>query len=168
MVKIKGGKEKPKKFWKIDYKDEVENVLPIGHSDTNSKTFLPVFFHDKEEKVVYVDIAGLQDTSGENVEIINQLVNKYIFSKSQNLRILIPLSQNIIDSARGAGVQDCLNMLRMIYRGDLDAESLQPIVTKVPVNEAQQLYKIKENVRGMIEQCIQNFNNSKGLTQDMI
>ena len=62
---------------RIDYKDKVPQLLKIGHSDHESETFLPCFYIPPNQvKFTYTDIAGLNDTGGNFIEIINQLVNK--------------------------------------------------------------------------------------------
>ena len=48
----------------IGYKDKDAVLLPIGHSKSCSMTFFPNFFEDKKEGILYIDIAGLHDTSG--------------------------------------------------------------------------------------------------------
>ena len=44
----------------------------------------------------YVDIAGLRDTGGDMIEFTNQFINKYLFSKAEKLKFLIPLSADMI------------------------------------------------------------------------
>lgn len=63
----------------IDYKDNVPKVLKIGHSNQESETFYPSFYKSKGQNFYFADIAGLNDTSGEFVEIINQLMSKKLF-----------------------------------------------------------------------------------------
>lgn len=47
----------------------------IGHEET-SETFLPNFVLDKISNTVYIDMAGLNDTSGEFVKMINWMICK--------------------------------------------------------------------------------------------
>ena len=64
----------------IDNKEDVESKnFIIGHSDTNSETFLPTFIYDDVNDIFYGDIAGLQDTSGPLIDFINSFMVKKIF-----------------------------------------------------------------------------------------
>ena len=60
---------------------ELKDLFSIGHDDV-SKTFLPDFYPDRKNKVLYADIAGLQDTRGNLMEFVNKFVTKYLFMKS--------------------------------------------------------------------------------------
>lgn len=51
----------------------------IGHSVARSETFIPHFYFDSDAKLLYTDIAGLNDSSGDLVDIINRLITKSIF-----------------------------------------------------------------------------------------
>lgn len=55
----------------IDYKDKNNKLLPIGHSNAESMTFFPNFYLDEQSQILYIDIAGLNDSNGPKVEIIN-------------------------------------------------------------------------------------------------
>ena len=54
------------------------NVFKIGHSSAQSETFIPNIYLDKQTGITYADVAGLNDTSGELIEIVNNFVIKYI------------------------------------------------------------------------------------------
>lgn len=76
----------------IDFKAEVPNkVFPIGHSGAQSETFFPGF-HRIDNDTFYVDIAGLSDSGGDLIEFTNQFINKYLFSKADQIKFLIPIS----------------------------------------------------------------------------
>ena len=71
-------KEKSVKQNVIDHKASL-NHFNIGHSKSESMTFLPHFAVDKESGVVYADIAGINDTNGEFVELLNCFINRKMF-----------------------------------------------------------------------------------------
>ena len=56
-----------------------QKFFKIGHSSASSETFIPEFYIDLEYKKIMVDIAGLSDTSGLMIELVNSLMNKFIF-----------------------------------------------------------------------------------------
>lgn len=39
---------------------------------------------------MYMDIAGLRDTGGVLIELLNCIINKIIFSKCKKIKLLIP------------------------------------------------------------------------------
>ena len=53
-----------------------EKKFEIGHSDHESKTFLPCFMDDLIENILFADVAGLNDTNGNLVEFVNSFVLK--------------------------------------------------------------------------------------------
>lgn len=80
-MKKADGTFKTKKTKCIDLNDEYstsENseAFAIGHSSAKSKTFLPHFHMDEENNLIYVDVAGMLDTSGIFVEMVNSFISK--------------------------------------------------------------------------------------------
>jgi len=84
----KNGKtiEKFKKKTVIDVKkvyiespDDMDKFFGIGHSLSQSETFMPVLFPDEDNDVTWTDVAGLNDTGGEMVSFINSFVIKQLF-----------------------------------------------------------------------------------------
>ena len=59
-----------------------------------SKTFFPHFIKDDATGIVYADIAGMKDTDGDLVELVNCFVNKSIFRRARSLKFLVPLTVN--------------------------------------------------------------------------
>jgi len=58
------------------------NNFTIGHEASNSMTFIPHFVkyqnHNDDKGIYYVDLAGLSDTGGLLIQIINALITKMI------------------------------------------------------------------------------------------
>ena len=53
------------------------------------------------QSMIYIDIAGLKDTGTAMVEFVNQFINKKLFSKVKNLKIIIPIKHGIESVNRG-------------------------------------------------------------------
>jgi len=70
---------------------ELKDLFSIGHDDV-SKTFLPDFYPDRKNKVLYADIAGLQDTRGNLMEFVNKFVTKYLFMKSKRIKFIVAIT----------------------------------------------------------------------------
>ena len=107
--------------------------MQIGHSKTSSMTFLPNFYLDQDNKILYIDIAGLNDTGGINVEIFNQLITKWIFNKVGPTKMIIPGTKESFLESRGDGLRKLLKLLQRIFRGSIDklGSCIHPIVTQV-------------------------------------
>jgi len=75
--------------------------LTIGHDTSSSKTFFPHFLKQEGSKVVFADVAGLQDTAGDLIDIINCLINKSIFNRASHICFLIPFTHGLIEESRG-------------------------------------------------------------------
>ena len=83
-VTIKRGKSvsyKAKIKYVIDVKKEAFDKKPdgffgIGHSLSQSETFMPTILQDEEKNVTWTDIAGLNDSGGDLISFINSFVTK--------------------------------------------------------------------------------------------
>lgn len=75
------------------YKDD-ENYFffGIGHSQCKSETFLPAIYMDDESDHTWIDIAGLNDTSGDLIYLINSFVTKEIFQRASKVKFLITIT----------------------------------------------------------------------------
>ena len=58
---------------------EPENVFKIGHLNSKSETFVPNIYYDKKSGITFTDVAGLNDTRGDLIEIVNNLVIRFLF-----------------------------------------------------------------------------------------
>lgn len=90
----------------IDYKNQSDVVMPIGHQLEKSETFFPILIKSEAHDFSYVDIAGLQDTGGNIMEYVNQFINKKIFSMADKIRFLVPFTRDQIYDARGVQVAE--------------------------------------------------------------
>ena len=93
-------KEKIVKQNVIDHKAPLEH-FNIGHSKSESMTFLPHFVTDEEAGIVYADIAGLNDTNGEFIELLNCFINRKIFLQAENVRFIMALTETQIKENKG-------------------------------------------------------------------
>lgn len=83
-------------------------LFKIGHETARSETFRPDTVPSKDLGVVFVDIAGFSDTSGDMIELINCFVDKFIFNNAKSVRILCPMTIEQITASRGTGVTDLI------------------------------------------------------------
>jgi len=78
----------------------------IGHSVARSETFMPHFYHDSDSGLVFTDIAGLNDSSGDLVDIINRLITKSIFKQSKSVKFIIAVTHVSMKEGRGQNVRE--------------------------------------------------------------
>lgn len=137
-VDDKGGiKTVVKKERVIDQKIQRE-VFQIGHSTHQSQTFFPHFIKDDATGIVFADIAGMKDTDGDLVELVNCFVNKSIFKRAKSLKFLVPMTINQLKENRGMGVREQVRVLKNICNtSSLDefAHCMLPILTKCRPND---------------------------------
>lgn len=102
-IQVGRGRNKRTKIKEVEVIDctEPDNIFKIGHSDSQSETFIPNVWFDMKSGLTFADVAGLNDTGGDFIEIINNFVIKYIFSKARSVRFLIPLTVDSIYESRG-------------------------------------------------------------------
>ena len=93
---MKSGIKKIKNKTVIDLKDEYKqlNYYRIGHSASESETFMPGFVADGDGKndLVYSDIAGLFDTSGILIELVNVFINRKVFCNARKVKFIFALT----------------------------------------------------------------------------
>lgn len=79
----------------IDQKEEFKTLknFKIGHSNHESETFLPCFVYDPNSGLLFADVAGLFDTSGDFVELINVFVIRKILSNCRKVRFIFALTR---------------------------------------------------------------------------
>lgn len=86
---------------------QLQNEFKIGHSLAQSQTFIPHFFSDgTSSSLMFTDIAGLNDSDGELIDLVNCFVNKKIFNIASKVKFLIPFSYNQIMDSRGKSIMD--------------------------------------------------------------
>lgn len=64
----------------------------IGHDKAKSETFLPNFLFDNNSDNVFIDLAGLQDTNGELIQLINWIIYKQVFNIVHSFHLIVPIT----------------------------------------------------------------------------
>lgn len=75
--------------------------MKIGHAKAKSETFLPTWRFDESEKILYLDVAGRNDTRGDICDIINFLLIKKIFNCGKKVRLLVVFPFSDLENSRG-------------------------------------------------------------------
>ena len=116
----------------------MEVPFAIGHQ-FESHTFYPSFLKAPSEKFFYADIAGRLDSNGPEVELINQMILKKIFTLAKKVRFMIPFTLGQMEDQRGNAIREHIMTLLHIFEGDFDrmADSVQPVLTKIRPKEAE-------------------------------
>ena len=92
-------------------------MFKIGHSVAKSETFIPHFYYDKDASLLFTDIAGLNDSSGDLVDIINRLITKCIFKQSKSVKFIIAVTHVSMKEGRGANVREQFHAVQSICYG---------------------------------------------------
>jgi len=102
----------------IDFNEKnpvnMQKVFQIGHSQSESMTFLPLFQKDLETGIVFTDVAGLLDTKGEMIEFINSFIMRKMFSRAKTVRFLAPITVPQIQEGRGTPARQQVKLLQQI------------------------------------------------------
>lgn len=67
-----------------------------------------------------MDLAGLNDSGGELIEFVNQMINKKIFNNAKQVTFLITISIYSLLSERGNGIREQVDLFLKIFDGQLD------------------------------------------------
>lgn len=62
---------------------------------------MPHFYKVDKINGMFVDLAGLDDTGGNFISLINCFISKFIFKNAKSVRFLIPFTQVAIQDGRG-------------------------------------------------------------------
>ena len=73
-------------------KKQLNERFKVGHSAAVSETFIPHFYEDLKNDIVYADIAGLRDTDENIVPILCNFILIYIFRNAKSVRFLMTLT----------------------------------------------------------------------------
>jgi hypothetical protein len=110
----------------------------IGHSMSQSMTFLPHFQFDDKSDTVFADIAGLHDTGGELIDLVNCFVNKKIFNLAAKVKFIVPFTPMNISDARGKSIMDHVETIMALCDSNELHElmqCIQPVITKCPIDD---------------------------------
>lgn len=72
------------------------DVFTIGHEKSKSQTFLPsvaeLTMVDKDQQYYFTDLAGISDTGGDLIDLVNSMVAKFIFMQANQVKFLLPVT----------------------------------------------------------------------------
>ena len=139
---LPNGKLKKRKV--IDIQNDLKNndeyfFFGIGHSNSKSETFLPAIHCEEKKDVSWIDIAGLNDTSGDLTHFINSFVTKEIFQRAKNVKFLLPITPQQIEEQRGKAIRQQIQVVQNLCQGNLDnlIKCMLPVLTKVKVTDTE-------------------------------
>lgn len=137
----------------------------IGHSNHKSETFLPAIVNQEDMNITWIDIAGLNDTSGALIHLINSFVTKEIFMRAAQVKFLVPITPVQVKESKGQPVREQIQVLQNLCAGfnDKPIDSILPVMTKVKVNEAD--FDLLEVQSVMAEQIKQEVQKQKTVLQ---
>lgn len=69
-----------------------KDVFKIGHSKSQSMTFLPDFEEEQDTKYLFGDLAGFFDTGGSLIDLVNCFITKKIFQKANAVKLILVLT----------------------------------------------------------------------------
>ena len=119
----------------IEQKPDIlqKNLFTIGHEDSKSCTFLPHLKLNEATGLIFADVAGLGDTAGNLVDIINCFIDKIILLKAKDVRFIIPLTRSQITEGRGSGTKEHIETVLNMCGTDLEdiVKAIQPLLLKM-------------------------------------
>ena len=106
-------------------------MFEIGHSRVHSCTFIPTFHQPKDQNIIYADIAGLLDTSGDLIELMNFLICKMVLNKAKSIKFIIAITKNQIYDIRGDPVIQTMRSILDMCSGSYEdlIKAIQPVIT---------------------------------------
>lgn len=154
-VKVKKGKTKEVKKMVIEQKAEFQakKLLKIGHSSALSETFRPDTVASEKAGLIFVDVAGFEDSGSPLVELVNMFVNKHIFNISKSISFLMTITASEITNNRGQSVRELVNILNVMCPSDLSAlkDAVIPILTKCkPGDQDADIDEVRSSVEAAL------------------
>lgn len=123
---------------------------------------MPHFHYDSDSGLMYTDIAGLNDSSGDLVDLINRLIIKGIFKKSKSVKFMVTITHVSMKEGRGQGVRENFQAIEAICYGINLSDmltSVKPVITKANPLDSEIDIDVLRN--DLYEQLTQNVNTQK-------
>ena len=169
-VKVKKGKTKEVKKMVIEQKEEfkAKKLLKIGHSSALSETFRPDTVANDKTGLMFVDVAGFEDSGSPLVELVNMFVNKHIFNISKSISFLMTITMNEVTNNRGQSVRELVNVLNVMCPSELSTlkDAVIPILTKSkPGDQEVDIDEVRSSVEASLtdefEKILQTIQDPK-------
>lgn len=132
---------------------EDADAMQIGHG-RGSQTFLPQFIN--KNGVLFYDFAGLNDTGGALVNILNASFIKNILEKAKSTKIVFVVSNSELDTGRGQPFKEFLEKIkRLIPENNNPALQIEDIsglvITKTNREELE-----KDELKSSLEELVKD------------
>lgn len=103
---------------------------------------------DDVNNLVYLDIAGLNDTDGPMADMINSFLLKMMFKFLTKVKLLVPISLNQLTNQRGTQTKETIQTLQSLCSTSLRdlASSVQPVITQVKKSDKPDLDVFKGQI----------------------
>ncbi len=97
-------------------KNNEHEAFKIGHEIVNSKTLFPKIVEIEDK--IYVDLPGLCDSRGEEVDFMNAVCIKNILTKAKSVKFLLFTTEAAFAESRGQSFKQLLNKIKNILEKD--------------------------------------------------
>lgn len=105
-----------------------------------------------------MDVAGLEDTSGELIEVVNSLILKRLFVNANSIRFLVPIAVGQVVDGRGEQMRKYGKLIKDLLDHDLPRfiSSVQPLITKVQPNKdvRESGFRLRRVIADQLEKCV--------------
>jgi hypothetical protein len=154
----------------IEQKEEfnAKKLLKIGHSSALSETFRPDTVVNDKTGLMFVDVAGFEDSGSPLVELVNMFVNKHIFNISKSISFLMTITMNEVTNNRGQSVRELVNVLNVMCPSELSTlkDAVIPILTKSkPGDQEVDIDEVRSSVEASLtdefEKILQTIQDPK-------
>lgn len=110
---------------------EDKGIFCIGHSKSQSMTFLPDFEQEQQTGYMFGDLAGFFDTGGSLVDLVNCFVTKKLFQMAREVKMILVLTVPQIEQSRGQAVKDTMKVMQSVCQCDMQTmcQSIQPVLS---------------------------------------
>lgn len=143
------------------------SFFKIGHSNNASETFVPNI--QETDDYLYIDMAGMLDSRGDTIDVLNCFMNKQVFSLAKSVKFIIPIIMEQLTAARG---MEIVRQIKVIINlcGDNKAsliDSVQPVLLKCKpsADDDFDLDEIKSDLMKVFENLTKTEKNQTGISQ---
>jgi energy-coupling factor transporter ATP-binding protein EcfA2 len=122
-----------------------ESKGKIGHSETESETFIPSCFEEYDN--IFVDLPGFGDSRSAEIDIASAYFRKEIAESAKRIKVVIVASQSDLRAGRAIFLKNTISILAKfinIKEGAKSEDYVSLVITKKPMEE--DIEELKEHL----------------------
>ena len=103
--------------------------------------------------MLFVDLAGLKDTSGDLIEIVNSFLSKTVFTEAKSVQFILTIPFHSLAHNRGETVRETMKVMQQVCQGQQlysVTDALRPVITHYPASSEKDIAEIRSEIEDQL------------------